>query len=123
MTSLKTYKDLIVWQKAVELVKEVYGISKKLPSYERFILISQMLRAVISIPSNIAEGWSRNHKAEYVRFLYIAYASSTELETQLLIAKQQYPNIDYNKAEGLLLEIHKMLLTLIKSIKIKPITW
>ena len=123
MTTIKTYKDLIVWQKSVDLTKELYKIANQLPPKEQFILISQMLRAAISIPSNIAEGWARNHKIEYLRFLSISYASSAELETQIIIAKSQYPNINYEAAESLLLEIHKMLLVLMKNIKNHDAKW
>lgn len=123
MGNIKTYKDLIVWQKATELVKEMYKIANQLPTKEQFILISQMLRAAISIPSNIAEGWARNHKIEYLRFLSIAYASSTELETQLIITKEQYSQINYQPAESLLLEVQKMLLVLKKNLKVNSATW
>src|SRR3989344_2186761 len=103
------YKDLIVWQKSMGLVKLVYEITDKMPKQEQFILISQMLRAAISIPSNIAEGWSRNRKFEFIRFFEIAYASSSELETQLLISKERYSKIDYLPALNLITEIQKML--------------
>ncbi len=107
------YKDLKVWQKAMLLVKLVYQICDQLPKFEQFILISQMLRCAISIPSNIAEGWSRNGKKEFVRFLEIAYASSSELETQLLICKDRYADINYSETFSSLIEIQKMLRGLI----------
>ena|SRR3989338_4165208 len=109
------YKDLIVWQKAMNLVKAVYKISEQLPKQEQFILSAQMLRAAISTPSNIAEGWSRNRKLEFVRFFEIAYASCSELETQILICKDQYTKIDYGSIEDLLVEIKKMLSKLIQN--------
>ncbi len=112
---LKGYKDLVVWQKSMQLVKLVYAITDKLPKHEQFILIAQILRAAISIPSNIAEGWSRNRKYEFIRFFEIAYASSCELETQLLICKNRYQNIDYDSALSLLTEVQKMLSTLIRN--------
>lgn len=117
MPEIKSYKDLIVWQKSLTLVKAIYKITKALPAKEQHILISQMLRAAISIPSNIAEGWGRNHKQEYIHFLQIAFGSSNELETQILITKDQYSGIDYQTAENLLTEIQKMLTGLIKNIK------
>lgn len=123
MATIKNYRELILWQKAVGLVKEIYKITNQFPAKEQFILVSQILRAVISIPSNIAEGWARNHKIEYIRFLSIAYGSSTELETQLIIAKEQYPNIDYKTAEDLLLEVQKMLLILMRNLKNHPAQW
>jgi len=120
---IKSYKDLFVWQKAIELVKEVYKICKQLPPEEKFILIPQMIRAAISIVSNIAEGWARNHKVEFVRFMNISYGSSTELETQLIVAKSQYPKIDYSKAEGLVIEVQKMLSKLISNTKSSEKQW
>ena len=112
---LKGYKDLIVWQKSMELVKLVYKIADQLPKQEQYILVSQMLRAAISIPSNIAEGWSRNRKLEFIRFFEMAYASSCELETQLLICRDRYSTLDYDKALGLLVEVQKMLSKLISN--------
>lgn len=109
------YKDLIVWQKSMQLVKLLYTICDQLPNIEKFILVSQMLRSAISIPSNIAEGWSRNSKLEFIRFLEIAFASSCELETQLLISKDRYPTIDYVPALHLLIEVQKMLTKLIQN--------
>lgn len=106
---------MIVWQKAMNLVKAVYKISEQLPKQEQFILSAQMLRAAISTPSNIAEGWSRNRKLEFVRFFEIAYASCSELETQILICKDQYTKIDYGSIEDLLVEIKKMLSKLIQN--------
>ncbi len=87
--AIKTYKDLIVWQKAIDLVKEIYKIAKQLPVEEKFILVPQMIRTAISIAANIAEGWARNHKIEFIRFINISYGSSTELETHLIVAKSQ----------------------------------
>lgn len=121
--AIKTYKDLIVWQKAIELVKETYKIVKKLPVEERFILVSQMTRAAISIAANIAEGWARNHKVEFVRFMNISYGSSTELETHFIICKSQYSEIDYSKAEGLVIEVQKMLSKLISNTKLSEKSW
>ena len=110
------YKDLIVWQKSVELVHEIYKITKKFPQNEIYALSSQMQRSAVSIPSNIAEGQARNHRTEFIQFLGIAFASSAELETQLIIAKKEYPTIDYLTAENLLIEVQKMLSVLIKKL-------
>ncbi len=81
----KHYKELIVWQKSMDLVESVYTLTKLLPSDERFSLTDQMHRAVVSIPSNIAEGHGRQTEKEYKQFLSIAKGSVSELETQLLI--------------------------------------
>ena len=81
------YKDLYAWQKSMLLVKEVYQLTKKLPKEETYGLISQMRRAAVSIPSNIAEGHERNHTKEYINFLSIARGSKAELETQVLLCR------------------------------------
>ena len=85
MGNLTTYKDLILWQKSMELVKETYSLVKKLPKEETYALSDQMRRAAISIPSNIAEGNGRKSKIDYVRFLDISRGSLYELETQIYI--------------------------------------
>lgn len=82
---VKDFKDLIVWQKAMELTVEIYALAKRLPKEELYALSSQMRRAAISIPSNIAEGQARNSTKEFVQFLAIAKGSKAELETQLLL--------------------------------------
>lgn len=117
---LESYKELIVWKKSIELVKEIYRTTEKLPKSELYCLVSQMRRAAISIPSNIAEGYKRKNLGEYVQFLSIADASAAELETQIIISKELYGNIDFNKAESLLKEIQKMLFALIKKLKTIP---
>jgi len=86
---MRNFRNLEIWRKGIELVKKIYALTKTYPSEERFGLISQMQRAVVSIPSNIAEGCSRNSEKEYKRFLEIAIGSSFELETQLIIGFEQ----------------------------------
>ena len=83
----QSYKDLIVYQKAYKLTLDVYKISKKFPPDELYGMISQMRRSAVSIPSNIAEGYRRGHRKEYVQFLHVAMGSCAELETQMSIAK------------------------------------
>lgn len=114
---LKSYKELIVWQKSVELVKEVYKFTNNFPKSEVYGLSSQMQRSAVSVPSNIAEGYSRKNLKEYIHFLRIAYGSATELETQIIIAKDLYKNIDHAKAESLLEEILKMLNKIISKLE------
>lgn len=99
------------------MVDEVYRLSKLMPKTEIYILISQMLRAAISIPSNIAEGFKRNHRPEFIHFLGIANASAGELQTQLLIAAKSYPEISFTKALGLVTEIEKMLHTMLAKMR------
>ena len=82
---LKTYRELIVWQKSMDAAKEVYSLVKRLPKEELFALSDQMRRAVVSIPSNIAEGYGRGSDTEFARFLKIALGSLSELETQLIL--------------------------------------
>ena len=115
---MKDFKDLIVWQKAMELVTEVYCLVKKLPKEELFSLSDQIRRAVISIPSNIAEGHGRNSTKEFIQFLAIAKGSKAELETQLLICvKINYlNNSDIETAINLINEVGKMLNALQKSL-------
>lgn len=82
----KNFKDLIAWQKAMDLVETVYRLTSQFPADERFGLTSQQRRAAVSIPSNIAEGHGRNSDGDFLRFLSMAYGSLREVETQLLIA-------------------------------------
>ena len=105
------YKDLIVWQKSMDLVVQVYAITQKLPHTEQYALCDQMRRAVISIPSNIAEGQARNSNKEFVRFLSMAKGSKAELETQILLCKRLkfITDSESNKVIELLQEIGKML--------------
>ncbi|PIR80260.1 MAG: four helix bundle protein [Candidatus Levybacteria bacterium CG10_big_fil_rev_8_21_14_0_10_35_13] len=108
---MKSYKELIVWQRAIELVKEVFILTALFPKSEVYGITSQMRRAVVSIPSNIAEGYGRRSLAESSQFHSIAYGSALELETQLIIAKQLRlaKEVYFEKSEGLLLEVCKML--------------
>ena len=83
---ITSFKDLRVWEAGIELVKAVYAVCAKLPREELYGLASQMKRAAVSVPSNIAEGHSRNHRAEYRQSVYVAIGSLAELETQLHLA-------------------------------------
>ena len=107
----KSYKDLIVWKKAIELVLAIYKLTKRFPKTEQYGLISQLRRAAVSIPSNIAEGYARQHLPEYIQFLSVAYGSCAELETQLIIAQRLKYGItsDYEKVLSLLEEVSKIL--------------
>ncbi len=112
---MASYKDLIVWQKSYKLSLLIYSITKKFPKQEMFGLVSQMCRAGVSIPSNIAEGNNRFGKKDNAQFLRIAYGSASELETQLLISKdlKYVSEKEYTEASGLLSEIMKMLYALL----------
>ena len=113
---LKSYKELFVWQKSIELVEKIYNLTSKLPKEEIYGLSSQMRRSAVSIPSNMAEGYARKNKKEFVQFLRISYGSGAELETQIIISKNLYKNINYEDTESLLEEIQKMLNVLIKKL-------
>ena len=112
---IKNYQELIVWDKAMDLVSEVYSLTKLLPKEELFALSNQMRRAAISVPSNIAEGQQRMAPREFIRFLTIARGSNGELQTQLLIcARLSYFTSDQiQPVLSLSYEISKMLTTLI----------
>jgi len=112
-----SFKDLIVWQKSIVLVKEIYVLTNLLPKCEQFCLIDQMRRAAISIPSNIAEGYRRKGKQEYLQFLSIANGSSAELETQIILVQEIYTNIDTSTVTQTLIEVQKMLCSLIFKLK------
>lgn len=86
MSEIKTYRNLIVLQKSMMLVTEIYGLTNAFPSYELYGLTNQLRRCAVSIPSNIAEGYGRNATGDYKRFLQIAVGSLFELQTQIEIA-------------------------------------
>jgi len=85
---IKNFQDLRIWQKGIEVVKDLYLLTKKFPKEELYGLTSQMRRSAVSIPSNIAEGFRRYYNKEYKQFLYIALGSCAELETQIIIANE-----------------------------------
>jgi four helix bundle protein len=87
-SEIRSFRDLIAWQKAIALCKQVYAVSKQFPPDERFGLTMQVRRASVSVPSNIAEGYGRRHKKDYLRFLSIALGSLFEVETHLILAVQ-----------------------------------
>ena len=115
---LNSYKELKVWQKSIDLILEIYRLTKLFPKDELYGLTSQMRRAAISIPSNIAEGYSRKHRQEYTQFIRIAFGSGAELETQIIISKKLgfVLEKEFKKSEALLAEIMKMLNGLIASL-------
>ncbi|OGG40829.1 hypothetical protein A2118_01520 [Candidatus Kaiserbacteria bacterium GWA2_50_9] len=108
---MQTFRDLVVWQKAIELAKRTYILTQQFPPEERFGLASQMQRAAVSIPSNIAEGKLRGSSKEFTHFLRIAFGSGGELETQIEIAKHlpKTAKLNFVPVETLLDEIMRML--------------
>ncbi|OIP30031.1 MAG: four helix bundle protein [Deltaproteobacteria bacterium CG_4_8_14_3_um_filter_43_13] len=115
----KPHKKLDVWKLAIELVLDVYGVIKTFPMEEKYNLTDQLRRAVVGIPSNIAEGAARNTKKEFANFLYIAQGSLSELDTQLEIAfKLGYiKSNDFENLELKMDRIGKMISGLIKALK------
>lgn len=107
---VKSYKDLIVWQKSMGLVAMVYQVTKTFPKEELYGLTNQLRRAAVSIPSNIAEGQARNSTAEFRNFLSIARGSLAEVETQLLIAERlNYLGSDkLREIQAVQIEVNKM---------------
>lgn len=116
--ALKSYKDLIVYQKAYNLTIEVYKETRGYPDEERYGLISQMRRSAVSIPSNIAEGYRRRHVKEYLQFLHISYGSCGELETLISLSFDLgfINNENFEKLNKLQEEVSKLLHGLIKSL-------
>ena len=116
---MKSYRDLIVWQKSMDMVTLIYKLVLELPENEKYGLTSQIKRSAISIPSNIAEGYGRNYRKDYSRFLQIARGSLFENQTQLEIAV----NLGFIKVEDLQeikelsIEVEKMLNSLIKKLE------
>jgi len=116
MDPIKTFKDLIAWQKAMQLAKAVYKVTSLMPDSERFGLTSQIRRAAVSIPSNIAEGYARQSLPDYIRFLRIARGSLAELQTQLMLAGDLGFLKPHSESDSLLDEADRVLQGLIRSL-------
>lgn len=116
---MQTYRNLIVWQKAMSMVLLVSGETKGFPKEETFGLTFQIQRSVVSIPSNIAEGYGRNSTGDYIRFLQIASGSAYEFQTQLEISSQlgYLSEEKYVEINSLSIEIEKMLSSLLSKVK------
>ena len=108
------YKELIVWQKALVLVKQIYLVTQTFPHSEMYGLVNQMRRAAVSVPSNIAEGQARKTSAEFSRFLSISQGSLAELETQLIIARDlgYLSDMQFGENASLHDEVSRMLVAL-----------
>lgn len=118
---LQSYRDLLVWQKALDLALLIYRLSEKFPKSEIYCLTSQLRRAAVSVPSNIAEGYGRGSRKEYLQFLSIAQGSLKELETQVILAQRlQYAKEEESEELLLLSEtVGKMLGGLMRSLRIR----
>ena len=114
-----SYKDLTVWQRAIELVVAVYELTEQYPKSELYGLTAQTRRSAVSISSNIAEGRRRGSKKDFRQFLIIAYGSGAELETQIEIAKKLPfgKNLDFNRVDSLVIEVMKMLNKMLSTLK------
>lgn len=120
----KSFRQLRVWQQAIDFAEAIYDATESFPKHEVYSLSQQLRRAAVSVPSNIAEGSTRANKGEFIQFLYIAKASLAEVETQLIIAmRRNYvaKNI-FDTLTADMLNIEKMLVKLILSMKNKPST-
>ncbi len=113
---IENFKDLRIWQQSIELVEEIYRISKEFPKEELYGIVNQIRRSAVSLPSNIAEGFVRYHNKEFKQFLFIALASSAEVETQLIVSnKLKY--ITKRKLDELsdrIDKLNRMIMALIK---------
>ncbi len=112
---VQSYRDLIVWRKSIELVKNIYGLIRKFPKHETYGLADQLRRSSVSVPSNIAEGQARQHTGEFRQFLYVSLGSIAEVDTQIIIAEQlnYISEQEAKEVQQLIIEIQKMLRTLI----------
>jgi four helix bundle protein len=116
---IQSYRELIAYQKAYQLALDIYKTTKKFPKDELFGIVSQMRRSAVSVPCNIAEGYCRNHRKEYVQFLNIAFGSCGELETLLSLSKDLgYLALnDFNTFDEQLKDVSRLLWKLIISLK------
>jgi four helix bundle protein len=115
---MHSYRELIVWQKAMDLVAQVYLLTERFPKEEIYGLTSQMRRSAVSIPANIAEGRHRGTRSDYVQFLRIAYSSGAELETHIEIAKRlpKTGGLSFSPVDSLLDEVERMLGVMIRKL-------
>jgi four helix bundle protein len=119
LATVRSFKELIVWQRSIELTLEIYRLTKTFPREEVFGLTSQLRRAAVSIASNIAEGQSRGTTGEFRQFLGIARGSAAEVDTQLTIVRglMMADEIAIAKCDSLCAEVGKMLNALLNSLK------
>ncbi len=114
----RNYRDLIVWQNAIKLAKAIYKLTEKFPKHETYALADQIRRAVVSVPSNIAEGQARKAPADFRRFLHIALGSLAEVDTQLVLAQEfnYLSKEDVDSVDGQIQELRKKLYALMNSL-------
>lgn len=114
---INSFRDLKIWQNGLVLVREIYLITGKFPKEEIFGLTSQMRRAAVSVPSNIAEGRARGTRKDFCQFLHIAMGSLTELETQVIISKELYKHLEIGKIIEIIHEEQRMIAGMLKKLK------
>ncbi len=114
----RNYRDLIFWQNAIKLAKAIYKLTEKFPKHETYALADQIRRAVVSVPSNIAEGQARKAPAEFRRFLHIALGSLAEVDTQLVLAQEfnYLSKEDGDSVDGQIQDLRKKLYALMNSL-------
>ena len=119
---MKDFKELVIWQRSIQLTTSIYQLTKLLPKEETYGLISQLRRAAVSVPSNIAEGYGREATAEYIRFLKIARGSLYEIETQLYLCKtlQFFTDEEIMPCLRSVEEVGKMLNTMLRRLSSLP---
>lgn len=117
MGKIESFTDLVAWKTAHVLVLSVYKITSTFPKTEAYVLVDQMRRCVVSITSNIAEGFPRRTKKEKMQFFYMALGSTTELQNQLLIARDldYIPKEDFDRLAQQTITVHKLIIGLIRS--------
>ncbi|HYN88149.1 MAG TPA: four helix bundle protein [Ardenticatenaceae bacterium] len=120
MATVRTFRDLIAWQRGMELARLVYEATQRMPEAERFGLIDQMRRAAVSIPSTIAEGHARQSRPDYLKFLRIARGSLAELATQVELAMSLHMMPPNPALQAMLEEEDRILQGLIRSLENKP---
>ncbi|MDX2131094.1 MAG: four helix bundle protein [Planctomycetota bacterium] len=118
-TKVRTFRDLVAWQRGMELAIAVYDHTRSLPEAERYGLVSQMRRAAVSVPSNIAEGYARQSRADYVRFLRVARGSIAELGTQAELAERLTLVAPNPQLRALIDEEARILQALIRALELK----
>jgi len=114
-SEVKNYRDLLIWQKGIALVKQIYSLLRKFPKYETLGLADQLRRSAVSVPSNIAEGQARQHTGEFRQFLYTALGSAAEVDTQIVIAFElgYITEQESKDIEQRIIELRKMTYSLI----------
>lgn len=117
MGAIRSYEDLVAWQKSYKLVLTVYKLTRGFPTDERFGLTSQVRRAAVSVPSNIAEGWGRGSRADYVRFVEIARGSIYELQTQMKLAADLEYIPPQHEVHEQMREVERLINALIRSLR------